>query len=448
MNRSTLLAVAGCAATLLPVWSRASSVDDCHVGAYRLADASIVDIAPSEGDTLRWRRFDGTTGSLREDQDGHQGQDNSWTSTFGWTGRPDGKVVRFSACDKGEIHFDGQAGRRIEFDVTETTFHGRDVDLAGRLVLPKGHGRVPIVVLTHGAERDSARDFYWLQRLLPAKGIGAFVFDKRGTGASKGEYTQDFDILADDIVAAMREARRIAGNRAGRSGYQGGSQAGWVLPLAATRLPVDFVVVSFGLAVTVIDEDQEEVALEMQLKGHNAEETAKALEVADAAEAVISSSFKQGFERFDAVRAKYRDEPWYKDVHGNFTFMLLPYTADQLREQGQQYVFGTPWHYDPMPTLSAVRAPQLWALGEDDLQSPSAETSRRLKSLIDAGHPITLALFPRAEHGMTEYEIGADGERVSTRYAPGYLALMCDFVATGRVRGPYGSSVITDAHSH
>jgi uncharacterized protein len=248
---------------------------------------------------------------------------------------------------------------------------------------------------------------------------------------------------ADDAVAAMREARRIAGDRVGRTGFQGGSQAGWVEPMAATRIPVDFVIVSFGLAVTVIDEDQEEVALEMGLKGHNAEETSRALEVADAAEAVISSSFTQGFERFDAVRAKYRNEPWYKDVHGNYTYMLLPYTAAELREKGKEYVFGTPWHYDPMPTLRAVQAPQLWVLGEDDLESPSAETSRRLKSLIHAGRPITLALYPHAEHGMTEYEMGRDGERVSTHYTAGYFAMMRDFAATGRLHGPYGASAIT-----
>src|SRR5579864_4678443 len=353
MNDSLMLAAATCAIALLPLGSHASSVDDCHVGAYRLADSSIVDIGPSEGDLLRWRKFDGTTGAL------HKSEDGGWTSTYGWTDRPDGKRVSFSGCEAGEIRFGTLSGRRIAFDVTDTTFHGRDVDLAGRLVLPKGHGRVPIVVLTHGAERDSARDFYALQRLFPAEGVGAFVFDKRGTGASKGQYTQDFDVLADDIVAAMREARRIAGDRAGRTGYQGGSQAGWIIPLAATRLPVDFAIVSFGLAVTVIDEDQEEMALEMKLKGHNAEEISKALEVADAAEAVIASSFTQGFERFDAVRAKYRNEPWYKDVHGNYTYFLLPYTADELREKGKEYVWGTPWHYDPMPTLRVVRVPQL-----------------------------------------------------------------------------------------
>jgi len=437
MDPLRLLSTTACAAVLLPALAHSSPTVDCHIGAYRLSDSSVVDVASSDNGTLRWRNFDGTTGSL------HEAQAGSWSSTFGWTDRPDGKTVSFGPCAAGEIHFDGIAGRRIDFDVTETKFHSRDVDLVGRLVLPKGHERVPIVVLLHGSEDDSARDSYSLQRLLPAEGVGAFVYDKRGTGASGGKYTQVFDVLAEDAVAAMREARRIAGGRMGRTGYQGGSQGGWVAPLAATRLPVDFVIVSFGLAVSVIDEDQQEVALEMRLKGHNAEETAKALEVADAAEAVMESAFTKGFEHFDVVRAKYRNEPWYKDLHGNFTFMLLPYNEAELREKGKAYIWGTPFRYDPMPTLRAVNTAQLWILGEDDLQAPSAETSRRLKTLIAEGRPITLALYPGAEHGMTEYETRPDGERISTRFSVGYFDMMRDFARTGRLRSSYGSSVIT-----
>ncbi len=373
----------------------------------------------------------------------HQKEDGSWTSTLGWTDRPDGHTASFTGCANGEIEFDGKKAHRIPFDVTDIVFEGRDgVKLAGRLVLPKGNERVPIAVLVHGAEHESARDSYALQRLLPAENVGVFVYDKRGTGASKGKYTQDFDTLADDAVAAMREAKRIAGARCARIGYQGGSQGGWVAPLAATRAPVDFVIVSFGLAVSVIDEDQEEVALEMQLKGHSEEEISKALEVASAAEAVFESNFTKGFERLDAVRAKYRNEPWYKDVHGNYTHFILPYTAVEAREKFKDFLPGTPFRYDPIPTLRAVKAPQLWVLGQDDLEAPSAETSRRIKALIAKGKPITLAVFPHAEHGMTEYEIASDGERVSTRYAPGYFAMMRDFARNGQLSGSYGASLV------
>jgi hypothetical protein len=417
----------------------ASSTDDCQIGAYRFSDGEIVDIARSEGDTFRWRKFDGTTGVF------HKKDNGSWTSTLGWTDRPDGHTASFTDCANGEIEFDRKKAHRIWFNVTDTVFEGRHgIKLAGRLVLPKGNERIPIVVLVHGAERESARESYPLQRLLPAENIGAFVYDKRGTGGSGGKYTQDFDKLADDAVAAMREAKRIAGARCARIGYQGGSQGGWVAPLAATRAPVDFVIVSFGLAVSVIDEDQQEVALEMRLKGHTEEEVSKALEVASAAEVVFESSFTKAFEQFDAVRAKYRNEGWYKDLHGNFTHFILPYSAAEIREKGKDFMFGTPFRYDPMPTLRAVEAPQLWVLGEDDLEAPSAETSRRIKTLIEEGKPITLALFPHAEHGMTEYELASNGERVSTRYAPGYFIMMRDFARNAQLSGLYGSSMIVE----
>jgi pimeloyl-ACP methyl ester carboxylesterase len=423
--------------------AEAKLLDSCYVGACRFADGSVVDIARSEGDTLRWRKFDGTTGAL------HKKENGSWRSTFGWTDRPDGHTVWFSDCGISEIEFDGKKARRIPFDVTDTLFEGRGgVKLAGRLVLPEGKDSVPIIVLVHGAERESARESYALQRLMPAENVGVFVYDKRGTGGSEGKYTQDFDTLADDAVVAMREAKRIAAERCARIGYQGGSQGGWVAPLAATRAPVDFVIVCFGLAVSVIDEDQEEVALEMRLKGHSQEDIAKALEVAAAAEAIFESGFTKGFGRFDSLRAKYGNESWYKDLHGNYTHFLLPSSETELREKGKTYAFGTPFRYDPMPTLRSVKAPQLWILGEDDFEAPSAETSRRIKTLMAEGKPITLAVYPRAEHGMTEYETTPDGTRVSTRYSAGYFAMMRDFARSGRLSDRYGSSTITKPNTN
>jgi hypothetical protein len=216
-----------------------------------------------------------------------------------------------------------------------------------------------------------------------------------------------------------------------------------VAPLAAAREPVDFAIVSFGMAVSVIDEDQEEVALEMRLKGHSAEETAKAQEVAAAAEAVFESGFTKGFDRLEAVQAKYRGEPWFKDVHGDYAYMFLGKSEAELRKMAPDYLWGTPFRYDPMPTLSALKTPQLWVLGGQDLEAPSAETSARLKGLIAQGRPITLAVYPKAEHGMTEFETDAQGERVSTRFAAGYFTMMRDFAATGRLAGAYGEAAIT-----
>jgi hypothetical protein len=195
--------------------------------------------------------------------------------------------------------------------------------------------------------------------------------------------------------------------------------------------------------VSVIDEDQPEVEIEMREKGHSSADIANALEVARAAETVIASGFTEGFDQFDTIRAKYKDAPWYKDLHGNYTYALLPYSESQLRDMSAKFKWGTPFHYDPMPTLRSNTTPQLWILGGEDYEAPSAETGRRVKSLIADGLPFTLAVYPRAEHGMTLFEITAgSGERLSTRYAPHYFAMIRDFARYGELRGVYGDAEI------
>jgi dienelactone hydrolase len=412
-----------------------SVVGDCRIGAYRLSDGSAVTVGPSDGG-LRWRRLDGTTGLLKA------GPNGALTSTLGWTGKPDGHAVSFSDCAKGEIRFDSLNGQRIAFDVQETTFTRDGVSLAGRLVLPKRDGPVPIVVLIHGSENYSGRDFYHQQWMLPAEGVGVFVYDKRGTGHSTGAFTMDFGLLADDAVAAVGEARRLAGARAKRVGFYGGSQGGWIAPLAAMRTHVDFVIVGFGLAVNALEEDQEEVALEMSLKGHSPEEIAKAQQLAFAAQTIVVSDFTRGFEEFDALRGKYKSEPWYKDLKGNLTRDFLPLTVAQMKTMAKPFDLGLAWNYDGMEVLKRLDTPELWALGVDDFEAPSAETSRRLKALMANGAPITLAMFPNAEHGIYEYVTGSDGERQNTRNAQGYYAMVVDYARDGRLHGTYGKATI------
>jgi hypothetical protein len=419
---------------LAALLSAASSKTDCHVGAWRLDDQTFIDVGPSGDGGLRWRRFDGTTGALKE-------RGGRWISSTGWTGRPDGKVVDFGRC--GEIRFDGIAGQKIDFAVRETSIdRGGGVKLAGRLVLPKGRDPVPLIVLVHGSESSSALQSWALQRILPAAGVGVFVFDKRGTGASTGSFTMDFDVLANDAVAAMRAARRLLGKRAGRVGYYGTSQGGWVAPLAATRARVDFVIVGYGLAVSPVQEDREEAALDMKLHGYGPEVVAKAQEVAAAAEQMLQTNLSpESVDRFRSVRARYQGEPWFKYLQGNVARFALSMPLDELRSTVMPMLSGVPWNYDPMPVLRNQTVPELWILGEDDLQAPSAETASRLHQLAAAGQPYTVAIFPRTEHGIFEFETDADGSRLDTRNPDGLLRMIRDFATAGRLSGDYGATV-------
>lgn len=394
----------------------------CLTGSYRMTDGELLDIGPGVPGALRWRRPDGRTGALTHQDDG------TWVSTLGWTGRPDGHQLSAADCASGRIRFDDVVGTRQTFVQVDTRFQGSGVALNGRLTLPPGEAPVPIVVLVHGAERSSAVDAYSLQREFAGQGIGVFAYDKRGTGRSAGRYTQNYLTLATDAIHAMREARRLAGARAGRIGYQGGSQGGWVAPLAARIEPVDFVIVSFGLAVSPIEEDREAIAFDMERAGFGPDVQRKAAEVADATAAIIESDFTDGFDRLDAVKERYGKEPWFRFVRGNFTSYLLSTPEEVARRDFPALLEGVPAHYDPMPVLSSLDVPQLWILGGQDRDAPPFETLRRLEALEHAGRPVATLVFPLADHGMYEFEADADGERVSTRQPEGYLQAMVEFI--------------------
>jgi pimeloyl-ACP methyl ester carboxylesterase len=299
-----------------------------------------------------------------------------------------------------------------------------------------------VVVLVHGSEASSAMETYSLQRQFPAAGIGAFVYDKRGTGASEGRYTHDYHELAADAAAAANEARRLAGRRASRVGFQGTSQGGWVAPLAATLAPVDFVVVAYGLAVSPLDEDRQAVTLDMSRHGFGFEETRKALEVACAVEAIIKSNFREGFVELQALRDRYEAEPWFRYLRGNVTGLLLSESEAFWREKGPVFFAGILPDYDPMPVLEKLRTPQLWILGSDDIDAPPMETWRRLLKLRRTGRPISAVMLKGAEHGLYRYELDAKGQRLSLGQPPEYFAFMREFIATGRTPGPTDDAMV------
>ncbi len=414
-----LLVLAPLAAAQPPVSPKTPNTD-CAPNYYRLADGSGVDIAPAQEGKYRWRRPDGTTGLLSPAQAG------SWSSTLGWTGRSDGITVDLSGCSRGEIDFAGVTGRRLDFDTREIKFASGNAQLAGRLILPVGQGAVPVVVLVHGSEDSSALRTYALQRLLPAQGIGVFVYDKRGTGSSAGTFTHNLHQLAADAAAAFQAAKSLAAARAGRIGYYGTSQGGWTAPLAATHSPADFVIVGYGLAVSPMAEDDEALALDMTRHGFGAVEVAKAQKIGAAAQAIARNRFQSGYDALRAVLDTYRKEPWFRFVRGNVTGVVINMPEAELRAQGPRLFAGIIPDYDPMPVLRKLATPQLWILGGEDIDAPYLETRRRLIALKKRGRPISVVVYPQVEHGLYAFELKGE-ERLSTRQPASLQRLLASF---------------------
>lgn len=387
---------------------------DCRTGLYVNAEGEHLALTPLTSGGYRWRTLDGRTGAIAV---------TGGASKLGWTEEADGNSVELGDCSASELRF-GPAGAlqayaRVPVEITDVTFEHDGLTFSGRLLWPAGAETAPLVIHTHGSEQWSAvrsGSFAWM---LAAQGIASFVYDKRGTGQSEGEYTQDFYVLAADARAALAQAQSMVGDRASSVGYMGGSQGGWISPLAASESDVDFVVALYGMAVNPLQEDRYEITQNLARAGWGEEEQAKGAALSQAAGVVIASNFTEGFAEFDRLRRAYRDEPWYEDLSGEFTSEMLPYPEIGLRIVGPMRSQHTSWNYEPVPVLRALDIPQFWMIAADDGEAPPAETIARIRALQAEGRPIDMAVYPGADHGMILTERNGDEER-QTGYVRDY----------------------------
>lgn len=417
----------------------------CHYGAYDLGDGRVAAVTPTSGaQTLRMTFLDGETWRLKPGANVSGQVPASFNAAIGWTDMPvEGVTVTFAPCAEGTATIAGGASagtwRRQTFDITDATVESHGLKLAGRLVMPRLEGAIPVAVMVHGSERDSAILFNRMQYLLPARGVGVFVYDKRGTGKSQGSYSQDFHLLSDDAAAALKKAREMAGALASEVGFQGGSQAGWIEPLAARNANADFVVVGYGLAESPLAEDREEVFDDLRTAGFGEDVIAKAREITDATGRVMASDFTHGFDQLDAVRTKYEKEPWYPKINGEFSGDFLRNPNWLLKLLGPIFDVGTSWDYDPVPALKAYDKPHLWILAGRDSSAPATNTLRILREVQVSRPNLDIVMFPTADHGIIEFE-EKNGERLSTRFSEGYLQLVADWIlfkdAKVGVQGP------------
>jgi hypothetical protein len=342
-------------------------------------------------------------------------------------------AVEISKSDGGSERW-----KHLALTTTDTRFTSVETELAGRLIEPVGGGERPLVVMVHGSERTSALNSVYAYSLA-AQGITVFVYDKRGTGSSAGEYTQNFELLAADAAAALAHAKTMTVGRVSRAGYFGGSQGGWVAPLAATRSAADFVAIGFGLVATPIEEDREQMVSEARELGLDAPAFELIDRLSAATSRLVLSGFSQGYDELAKVRGELAQRPWSKRIHGEYSGDILRLSDDELRRLGRARFDNVEliWDYDAIAALKRVKVPVLWVLAGEDREAPIQTTRSALLQLKKAGQPIDIYLFPDTDHGMMEFVSNPDGSRTIMRITDGYLRLLGDWIKD-RVAGKYG----------
>lgn len=267
---------------------------------------------------------------------------------------------------------------RLLFKETDVQVPATDAVLAGTITEPLTPGPHPGIVIVHGSGPGPRIDYGVWVGLYASLGLTVLAYDKRGNGQSTGRYPGEFptdanlEIYAADAVAVLRFLTSWPGVDPKRVGFHGGSQGGWVVPLAIgrDRAPAAFAILVSGPAVTV---DQQQVWAAFS-----------------ASSSVVPTDSAQAMEA--AVRA-------------------APSSG-----------------YVPATVLASIHQPILWANGAVDRQVPTTVNTEILRSLHHSNWDIEI--LPGVDHGLFENPSGLEpDEPKATKLASGFRDLIGAWLA-------------------
>ena len=309
-----------------------------------------------------------------------------------------------------------RTARRVAADTSEDIhFSNGNVQLAGTMISPRGSGRHPAIILVHGSGAEGRDYMLPFARFLVRHGVVVFGYDKRGVGASTGDWrTASLDDLAGDVVAAIRVLRMRPDIDTSAIGLLGWSQGGWLLPLAAAREPIAFLVSISGAGVPVDETTIDQARSRMTAGGMKTSTIEEILNLMKLQYAFARTG--RGWATYTAARS------------GIATRLgRPPDTFPATPDDPYWSAIRRMYLYDPQPDLRRVRVPTLAFFGELD-DNILAEKNRAAwdAALRAAGNSdYTLVVVPKANHVLLESKSANPADMASARrFAPTYAATL------------------------
>lgn len=275
----------------------------------------------------------------------------------------------------------------------DVVFDHGGIHLGGTLYEPIRSAPYPGVVVVQGSGAQGRETYYYRfwGDFFARHGVAALIYDKRGVGASSGDFTKaTFDDLAGDASAAAELLRRRQDIDPKRIGLFGISQGGWLAPLAASRTPaVKFLILDVGPAVSVREQELDRVEYSMRADGAPKEDIEAALAYTKwAFEAAYTG---RGQDELEARLRAAHGQPWAK-------YVQLVESAGDLEDWARI-------RYDPAPVLKKTTLPILCLFGEKDLLVPPQTNEAKMRAYLrTAGDSdVTIQVIPGVGHDMERF---------------------------------------------
>lgn len=268
----------------------------------------------------------------------------------------------------------------------ELGFNSGTVKLAGTLVRPGGPGPFPAIVFLHGSGPEGRWASRFLAETFARHGIAGLIYDKRGVGASTGDWREaGFEELVGDALAAVEALRGRPGIDPARIGIHGHSQGGTIAPWVASESPhVAFVIGSAAVGVSMADAETFSLENSIGMKGLPPVERMQAERFV---RALVGTAY-QGAPRDELERA-------WQAVSGRHWAFTPPPQSDFYWSFSRRIA-----SFDPLAHWRRVMVPVLLVYGEADERVPPRISAARIAEayLGARGKRLDAIFFPRADH--------------------------------------------------
>ncbi|WP_395292831.1 alpha/beta hydrolase family protein [Kitasatospora hibisci] len=261
--------------------------------------------------------------------------------------------------------------------------------LDGVLARPEhGDGPFGLVVFVHGdgpadATRDSAYRPIW--ESLARAGYASLSWNKPGVGGAPGNWLdQSMDDRAAEAAAAIAWARSQPGIDPGRIGLWGISQAGWVLPKVADRVPDVRFVIAVSPAVNWLQQGRYNLLAEL------------------AHEHAPQSRIDAELARRERVNEQLRRGATYEQARAAVGADLQDLTPERWRFIGRNFTA------DATADLAALKVPVLLVLGGKDRNVDAADTEAGYRRILTAPGQLTVVKHEDANHNLVRPEVEDD----------------------------------------